>query len=295
MLAILSLPLLAASCQAPSVSVRHELPAAVAMPAGPITFTVGEFRADANAPTSAADTMRRILQRRLGSSTSAAGNAVEVSGTVSLRVTDMRHDALQPSLVRRVEARVDCVLQQDNRRLGVIEVRRSYNSAADPNVCGALGLERADDPARVPPAEKVVPALLEQCADVLVRMVTPVFVMKEIRLRPYDGPAAQKGFAAASEKRYREAMFAFQAALPATRDGSPAAHFNLAASAEAAGDLLTALEHYQSAAKSANGVDKESDLAVERVRQVIERQKLTAPESPSPAKTRPGTAPSPAQ
>ena len=171
--------------------------------------------------------------------------------------------------MRTVKTRVSFAVQRPDaaRPLVVIEVERTYGSLADPRVRGEAGLERPDDPKRVPPADTAIRELLTECADAFCGMVRPLVVTVEVRMRPTGQADGAAGLKAAKKADYGAALEHFKAATAAApKDVSLL--FDRAVAAEAAGDLADALKHYQAVAKATKDRDTvavESALRVERV------------------------------
>ena len=187
-----------------------------------------------------------------------------------------------PTLVRWVRMRVIFNVAcsgggQAGKRFGAVEVTMKYNSALDPNVRGELGLDRPDDPNRVPPVKTIVADLLDGAADVFGRAIASTPIDKTIQLRKAPGPAVEKGFAAVREKSWLVAMNEFQNAL-GDRPDDAVLHFNLAAAAEAGDRLDLAQEHYQRAFDLSGEQDVEAGDGARRCRRVTEARKaLIAP------------------
>jgi len=222
---------------------------------------------------------------------SAADGAGIVGGTMHVSIVDTRglrtvlrmdpaSKATTPvkvaTLVRTVRLRVDFAVSRaaSGDGLGIAEVVRAYNSAADAAVRGELGLERPDDPNRVPPVETILKGLLGQCAQAFSRMITPTPADAEIPLRPAGG--ADKAFAAARKQDWPQAQAALAKALAADPENA-ALHFNLAAVAEAAGELDLAARHYEHALKLSGQKDAEAQDAARRCRRVLAARKNITP------------------
>jgi len=152
--------------------------------------------------------------------------------------------------------------------LVTVEVRRSYDSPADPRVRGPLGLERPDDPQRVPPAEQVLRELLTECVEAFCRMVAPVELVARVPLRP---AASRQGAAALDAARvgdFQAAIGRLQAAVEAAPNDANL-RFNLAVVCEAGGEFEAALSHYQAVVKQAEGRDPLADEGARRLRRVL--------------------------
>ena len=101
-------------------------------------------------------------------------------------------------------------------------------------------------------------------------MAQPLVLSAEMQLRPAGGDSAQAGMSAAGKEDYAAAVGHFRKAVEATRDDRDV-RFDLAAVAEAAGQLELAAEQYQAAvdkAKAKEG-DAEAKESLARVRRVI--------------------------
>lgn len=312
--AAISLCLLAAGCSPPVVSVHHKLPAALPLPADITSLRVGEFTvaelpaapavSAAEAPAGPAavavtvtpelaslmtDRLGRELTETLPAATDGAGIVggslhVSIGDTRGVR-TVLRFDPATKgatpvevaTLVRTARLRVDFAVSRaaDGQGLGIAEVVRTYDSAADPSVRGELGLERPDDPNRVPPVETIIKGLLAQCAHAFKRMVTPTPADAEIPLRSAGGAAARQAFAAARKGDWPQAVAAFRKALAADPE-NPALNFDLAAAAEAADQLDLAARYYEHALKLSDEKDIESQDAARRCRRVLQARKQPA-------------------
>jgi len=290
---------LAAGCS-PSVSVRHVLPGALPLPPDVMLLRAGRFAVRTKAEGAAADYasfLKAALDKRLAGVAldgSGAGGAAEtpaakvalVGGEVDVAVrnaagervgrrwnpaTKKNEPQTLPTLVRTAEVRVTfTVARQGGQRLGAAEILRMYSSAADPAVRGELGLERADDPARVPSVDSIVQGLLTECAETFAHMAQPLVLSAEMQLRPAGGDSARAGMSAAAKEDYAAAVGHFRKAVEAARDNGDV-RFDLAAVAEAAGQLELAAEQYQAAvdnAKAKEG-DAEAKESLARVRRVI--------------------------
>jgi tetratricopeptide (TPR) repeat protein len=184
-----------------------------------------------------------------------------------------------PTLIRRAEVRVEFALSRAGAGggLGIAEVVRTYDSAFDPAVRGELGLDRPDDPNRVPPAEPIIGGLLDRCAEAFKSMITPTPLNADLQLRPAGGDTdnCRKAFAAAGEEDWPQAVAEFQKAL-AAEPLNAALHFNLAVAAEAAGLLDLAVSQYGQALELAGEKDAEAYDGARRCRRVIEARKVPA-------------------
>ena len=300
------LAFLAGSCAPPVVHIEHVIPGALPLPGDVSIARAGAFTVRSGPKGDFADFLKRKLDEHLASVPVGRGatgrgartteaQAVVVGGTIDVEANDTagkrmlrRRDVRSgeytkievPTLVRTAAVRVNFEVRRaaGAAALGTVEVRRSYSSAADPKVRGELGLERADDPARVPPADEIVRRLLAECAEGFGRMVSPVVIAAGMQLRPAPGRFAQLGLDAARKANYSEAVKQYQAAVQADPNG-PAGHFDLAAVAEAAGTLDVAAEHYRKAwelSKQEKQEDAEAKQGVARTTRVLAARKAIA-------------------
>jgi len=278
---------LAAGCAAPTASVVHELPAAV--PAGDVAAIVpGRFEVAAGdawmAEFLAAEVNRRAAAAR--GDAPPAEPAVTMGGTVTAEVTDRRGrrparrmdpaagrlvDVQVPFLVRTAKVRVVFALAPADGAAPVkLETAESYTSAEDPRVRGPAGLERGDDPSRVPPAETILRELLVQCVDEAWGMIAPVRMPVTLQFRRADGEAAEAGLEAVERKDFAAAVEHFRAAVQ-ERPDSAALRFNLAAALEGQGQFAAAARHYQAAADAAGDAgDPEARRAAQRTTRLAE-------------------------
>jgi len=285
------LAFLAAGCAPPTVAVRHELPGALPLPAAVSAASAGEFTVRSGPKGDYAAFLKQKLTERLAEAPVApAGEPVVVGGTVEMETKDATgkrtvrgrdsatgelHDVELPTLVRTASVKVDFDVQragEAGQPLGTAEVRRSYTSASDATVRGELGLDRPDDPARVPPAEEVIRHLLAECAEAFVGMIAPVVIEAQVPMRPVPAGRADAAFDAARKGDYTRAAALLAEALAASPD-DPALHFNRALAAEAAGDLAVAAEHYQKAWDLSNQQDPAAQQGLQRARRVLATRK----------------------
>ena len=297
----------AAGCAPPVVSVHHKLPAALPLPTDITGLRVGQFilaespQAAAGQGTQAvkvtpelASLMTDGLTRELTETLPAVADGPGiVGGTLHLAITDtrgvrtvLRMDPADKSttpvkvatLVRTVRLRVDFAVSRaaGGEGMGIAEVVREYDSAADAAVRGELGLERPDDPNRVPPVETILDGLLAQCAQAFTRMVTPTPADAEIPLRSAGGAPASEAFDAARKGNWPQALAAFSKAVAADPE-NPTLHFNLAATAEADDQLDLAARHYEQALKLSGEKDIEAQDAARRCKRVHTARKNITP------------------
>ena len=317
-LAALSACLAAGGCAPPVVKVHHSLPAGLPVPAL-ARLRVGEITVAGPATQPAGGAIVPITPRLAEFMKVRLGEALEAKGYIHPRPGDTRpaagsgeciidatiHPEIReargkrtvvlldpatkattpaeiPTLVRRAGVRVEFALSRAGagQGLGIAEVSRSYDSAFDPAVRGKLGLERPDDPNRVPPVEPIIDGLLGQCAEAFKCLITPTPLNADLQLRPAGGAAVdcRKAFAAAGEEDWPQAVAEFQKALAADPNNA-ALHFNLAAAAEAAGLLALAFSQYEQAVELSGEKDAEAYDGARRCRRVLEARKM--PEMPA--------------
>jgi len=284
-----------AGCAAPVLSIRHSLPAAVPLPAGTEMVRVGAFTVTPPDRKPAAAALAEALQKRLSRRWAIDGDAatraraVQVTGEIAIATEESRgtrrvrrydetagawRERQVPTLVRTASAHVTFRLRRPGAKetLFAVEADRSYDSTADPRVRGKSGLDRPDDPARVPPTDQVLAELLEGCAEDFVEMVAPQVVTAEVKTRgTWDGLAGN-GLKAAEAGDLETAVRHLTAAVE-KRPDDPALRFDLAAVLEAAGQLKEALGHYEAVLERADGKDAEATLAAQRVERVLKRRK----------------------
>ena len=286
---------LIAGCSGPVVTVRHALPAAVPLPAGVETVRVRKFAVHAADTGEVAALLTESLQKRLSrhwaidGDARARARAVDVGGTITLETKDVKGTrtvrqwegetrtwrAVQaPTLVRSATATVEFAVFRSGAkdRLLTIETRRSYTSPEDPRVRGELGLERPDDPARVPPMDRILRVLLGRCADSLVEMISPREVTADVPMRGTWNSAGSAGLKAAAEGDFAAAVRHLEAAV-ASDPKDVNLLFDLAAACEAAGKLEEALTHYKAVVERTKGQDTVAAEAVKRVERVLKRIK----------------------
>jgi hypothetical protein len=271
---------LLSGCAGPVVAIRHTLPPALPLPDDLALPRAGEVVVaemtppDRVDPEAQARSLQDCLAVHLPEQGSGARQAI-VDGQAyvtvddqrsqrTVRVYDPQTDTTSPqevqTLVREVNLRVDFTIRSvDGEVLGRAEVRRSYNSATDPEVRGELGLGRPDDPARVPAAEKILAQQCREAAEELASLLRPVDVKADVELLPVGGEHARGGLEAARQEDYAAAAEAFQAALAIQDDAQ--LQFNLGATAEAAGQLEQAQAAWEKAASSEALPQEKRDIA----------------------------------
>ena len=290
-LAILSGVLAAAGCGPTVVPIKHVLPAAVPVGSGIERIEAGPFVVKDRAADGWAAFTAEALGKRLAEvqgqdqPTTATGPAARVSGDIRVRTTDrsgMRtvrswdddNDRLEthdiPTLVRRADVGVDFVIAVDGAAEPsvTVQVRRSYDSLGDPRVRGKLGLQRPDDPARVPDAETIIRELLTECVDSFCAMIAPLEVNVEVPLRPTLDIKGSSGIDAAGKGDLGPALRLLGAAAADwPKDVNLA--FDLAVVAEAQDKLQVALEQYRRVLELTDNRDTEAADGAKRVRGVL--------------------------
>ena len=285
----------AAGCGGPVVTVRHRLPAALSLPADVQMVRVTRFSVQPAGRRAAAALMTEALQKRLSRHWAIDGDpgtrakAVDVSGAIAIETKDVKGTrnvrrwtsdnrewvAVQvPTLVRSATVQVEFGVARPGAkdRLFTIETRRSYTSPEDPRVRGELGLDRPDDPARVPPADDILKELLAQCADEFFDMISPREVTADVPMRGTWNADGSAGLKAAEAGDFAAAVGHLEAAV-AAEPKDVNLLFNLAAACEAAGNLEEALAHYKAVVERTQGQDAVAAEAAARVERVLKRLK----------------------
>ena len=281
----------AGGCAAPVARIVHRLPAALPVADDLGDLAVGEFRLTDGPGEGVAIQAAEMLRERLaltGEPTSDAAT-VRVDGLIAAAVTDTDTQRMTghwnaetsdvdmapvASLVRQADVTVHFMVHQADGSMVTAEIRRTYDSRSDPAVWGELGLNRSDDPMHVPDADVIVRQLLAEAVDRFVEMVRPLDVRVDVPMRWVGGPDAEDGLAAAEKGDFTAATAHFEAALSRRPDDGNLL-FDLAVSAEAAGELEAALANYQAAAEISDGQDIEAVAGVERVGRIMRRLGLT--------------------
>jgi tetratricopeptide (TPR) repeat protein len=279
-------------CGGPEVKFTHTLPPDLPVPAKGSVF-VGQVAVASGPEDSYAKfTAERLTEQLRGSPTHAlaesAGRAdlavsaqlhVETSqrqGTRVIRRFNPQRRRVEvldaATLVRTAAVRADFVVTdaKTGQKLAAAETRQAYNSADDPRSRGPLGLDRPDGPTHLPPAETIVRELLAACVETFLHMVQPRQVAVQARLRGSGSPEGRKGLAAAGEGGFDRAVEHLSAAVQAQPENADL-RFNLALCAEAAGELQTALVHYEAGVKASGGRDRQAAEAAQRVKRVLRR------------------------
>ena len=284
----------AAGCAAPVLSVRHTLPAPVPLPEGTEMVRVGAFRVTPAGHEDAAAVLTEVPQNRLSrhwaidGDADARARAVRMTGRIALETNEARRtrpvrtwdeaagawqDREVPTLVRTASAHVTCEVGPPDagEPLFAVEAERAYDSTADPQVRGELGLGRPDDPDRVTPMDAILADLLQGCAEDVVEMLAPQAVEAEIKTRAVWDGQANDGLKAAEAGRLGEAVEHLMNAAQKNPDDA-AVRFDLAAALEAVGRLEAAIGHYRAVLEMTDGKDTEAALAVQRVERVLNRR-----------------------
>jgi tetratricopeptide (TPR) repeat protein len=283
-----------AGCAAPVLSVRHALPAAVPLPGDARMVRVDAFTVTPPAHKDAAAVLTQALQKRLSRHWAIDGDAdtraraVRLTGDVAIRTDDARgtrrvrrydeaagvwQETEVPTLVRTASAHVTCRVARpgSNEPLFAVEADRSYDSTADPQIRGELGLGRPDDPERVPPTDTILAGLLDGCAEDVVQMLSPQAVEAKVRTRGTLDGLGNDGLKAAEQDDLETAVRLLTEAVTKNPDDA-ALRFDLAAVLEAAGHLEAALEHYVAVLEKTDGQDADAAVAAQRVERVLKRR-----------------------
>ncbi len=282
-----------AGCAAPVLSVRHVLPAPVTLPEGTEMVRVGDFRVHPPGHDAAA-VLTEALQKRLSrhwaidGDADARARAVRLTGRITLKTDEQRatrtvrlYDEAAgawqtrqvPTLVRTASAHVTCRVARPGTKepLFALEADRAYDSTADPQVRGELGLGRPDDPDRVPPTDTILADLLVGCAEDVVAMLSPQAVEAEVRTRGTLDGLGNDGLKAAETGDLETAARLLTEAVEKHPDDATL-RFDLAAVLEAAGRLEAALAHYEAVVEQTEGRDADAAVAAWRVERVLKRR-----------------------
>ena len=174
------------------------------------------------------------------------------------------------SLIRQVKLHAEFHIhsQRTSGQKVTLEARRHYDSREDPRIRGPLGLRRPDDPKNVPVVNTIVRELIAGSINAFYRMTAPLKIEARMQLKPVLNRQGQRGLKLTKAHKYADAVTSFQAGL----DRHPKdknLRFNLAAAAEAAGQLEKAFDAYQKLAISDPDTNSEIHQAVKRVKRVI--------------------------
>jgi len=287
--------ILSGGCAGPRVNIVHTLPAAVPLPVETPQIQPGQFQADGPGEDWIPAFLREQIQQRrwaatngtTGVSGAEGGEIIEMDGTVRSRVRDEsgrrpveRGDTDQgtlkeeqiPYLIRTVDVRAVFELHRVGEEFpdARLETAEQYRSVNDPRVWGRFGLQRPDDPQRVPPVEQILRELLRECVDTALGMVRPLEMQVTLAFRPVCGEQGTAGLKAAEAREFSEAAGHFRRALD-DRPGEANLLFNLGLACEGAGDFAAAAESYEAALKQSDGKDEEARASAERARRLESR------------------------
>lgn len=309
-LAGILLAVLAGGCEAPTVTVRHELPAVLpvdprqdTLDIRPVNVTADANAADMNlrADKLADSTQKRLIEGLrpwVRSSGEGTDGAVAIASDLRVGVQDRIHQRSErqgrpgqmqtvqlDSLVRKVDVRLRCAFTPAgaDRPAMVVQVRRDYSSLADANVRGSLGLHRGDDPHRIPAAEAVARELAGRCAAAMAEILQPPVLEANVPLRGSLNGRAAAGVQALAAGDAQKAVAELQAAhRQAPQD--PAILFDLAVAYESAGQLQQALPLYRQLVgeEETPSRDPQAEKALRRVERVLHRRQTTRPRPARP-------------
>jgi len=280
---VLAASCLAAGCEPPTLSVEHDLPAALPLNGA---LRVQAAQAEGDAPAMLAGEFTDRLKQAIDDANT--GPAESHSGTIDIRprlrvtVDDTRTERTVrrlddsgelvtetlPSLHRTVTMEGEFELTRLGDKVLTIELRRDYNSLADARVRGPLGLKRPDDPESVPTVAVICDELAGPMARTFAELFEPLKVTARIELRPAGTQAGRDGLDAARRGNFEQALAAFETAVREAPE-SAAAHFNLAATAEALNRLELAHDHYERVNELTEEKDSDAADAARRVRNVL--------------------------
>ena len=277
----------AAGCAAPVLTVRHVLPAALPLPADVGLVRAKGFDVDPPSGATVWAPAAQGLDERLAAlwPEGGRGATADVGGKVRIEVKDApgsrdvrRWDAATrawvaeaaATLVRTATVDVDFVVTRGDARLVAVECRRTYDSAEDPRVRGDLGLERPDDPARVPPADQVVRELLDDCVTSFCEMIAPGEVTVRVPTRGTLNGEGAAGLKAAAGGDFQAAVRHLEAAVAASPNDVNLL-FDLAVACEAAGRLDAAQAHYCAVAERTANRDRLAADGAARTERVLKR------------------------
>ncbi|MBE3069616.1 MAG: tetratricopeptide repeat protein, partial [Planctomycetes bacterium] len=278
---------LAGGCAAPVLTMHHVLPAALPLPADVGLVRAKDFAVDPPSGTAVWAPAARGLDERLAAlwPEGGRGAVADVGGKVRIEVKDApgsrevrRWDTKTrawvaetvPTLVRTATVGVDFVATRGDVRLLAVECRRTYHSAEDPRVRGDLGLERPDDPARVPAADQVVRELLDECVASFCEMIAPGEVTVHVPTRGTLNGDGAAGLKAAAGGDFQAAVRHLEAAVAASPNDVDLL-FDLAVACEAAGRLDVALAHYRAVTERTGGKDRLAVDSAARTERVLKR------------------------
>ena len=283
---------LLAGCLGPVVEVTHVIPGAIPIPAGTTEIVVGDFMYEGYPMPLEDGFLRGLLRDKISEvfpdypadGYEAMGERIlKVGGTIAIVVEDQRNNRLLrqwspeleqqrnvDSLVRKVSVAASFTLSEADSPTEFVaaETRHEYDSVGDLRVRGPLALERPDDPKRVPDEKTVIKELLAECVNDLGRMMRPITIHAEHRLKYLHSPYGSKGMKAAQAGDLTAAADHFEQALQADPTDKNTV-FNLAVVYEAIGDYENAYQHYRQLQEED---DPASQQDVKRVRQVLLNQ-----------------------
>ncbi|MBN2376444.1 MAG: tetratricopeptide repeat protein [Sedimentisphaerales bacterium] len=267
-------------CAGPRITVRHELPRVVDLPEDSRFVADGDFLVQGYDSQEVTKKLKEAIAERF--SGFSGDSVIEVGGRVvishedhlSMRQVSMWNYKLREeiikevdSLVRQVDVAVEFTLMRAGAEPVVIAVRHEYSSRGDPRVWGELGMERVDDPDRVPAVAEIVEDLLSDCVETLYGIVAGVELVEEVQMRATLNSAAGQGAAAAEKGDFAGAIDHLQAAHEQNPKDVNVA-YNLAVVLEAAGRLEEALAKYL-LAEELSGGDEQIRKDAERVEKVL--------------------------
>ncbi len=290
---IVALGLAPAGCGGPVVTVRHQLPPDLPLPEGPKFVRLGEFTVASGPKDSfgeyAAAKLFELLRPmgecmvvkafpkeglnwpQLDVQAALHVDAEDVKGqraVLSPGAAATGPSVQVPTLVRKVAVRADFAVTdaRTGKKLAA-ETRERYNSADDPRTRGATGLGRPDDPENVQPTDRIVRELLDGCVGTFARMIRPPVVEAKVPVRSTWNSQGRKGLAQLKQGNFHQALPYFQAAVEA-KPKDLNLRYDLAVTAEGAGQIGTALENYKAvqAQRPNDAAVKEAILRLERVR-----------------------------
>jgi len=279
--------LLCGGCAAPEVAIEHRLPAAVPLGVDAFTVTAAKVTGltdDADALAALAIT-RSLAEADLLAGATPSGPVAQIAANFTVTTDERRShrsvrewnaeaESVQPrqadSLVRIVNVSAAFTISRPDHEPVTVQVDRTYDSRSDPNVWGEMGLERPDDPRRVPTATDISADLIGQCAERLAAMLRPLPVRVVVPVRPVGGQEGSAGLAAAADGRFDEALEQFRLAV-AERPQDRDLLFDAAVAAEAAGELHDSLGYYQQVVDLSGGEDLVANEGAQRVQRIIER------------------------
>jgi hypothetical protein len=292
---VLLIAIFFAGCSTPVANIRHVLPAAVPISKELAKVEVKNFRVKAQGDDNFGSYVEEILHKNLIKSlpqaketknlSSSKSHTLTIEGLIFIEVNDVKStrevrnwspktqqfSSLEiPTLVRNVQVEVHFVLIQDSQDSVTVELRRSYTSLGDPRVRGQLGLQRPDAPDRVPSKDTIIRELLAECTDSFCSIVEPLEVSVQIPLRSTLNSEGAAGLKAAEKGDYPSAVKHFAAATEKEPNDINLV-FNLAVSAEAAGNLELALENYTKILTNPKNQDQIAQDGAKRVRRVLLR------------------------